>query len=784
MHQAEIQAIRASRGFRRRQVGSDRRGTTPSLLPPPVSERRLTAGRAAVVVILLAWATYGYFFVAQELTAAMAPATRAVSVLCWVIVTMITASSLAYLVSRLAFFARSRAHRRVTRVELDEFFASKRPSLTALVPSYREDLRVVRNTMLSAALQEFPDLRVVLLLDDPPNPKDAKDAASLAATRTLIGELSDLLAEPARDFEEALLELERADHLGKDALDTVARLYEQATSWLARFAVDLEPDDHADEFFVDSILLRLAADFRLTGAAVRAAIDEGRTIPRARVHALVRRLAWTFRADLSCFERKQYASLSHESNKAMNLNSYLGLMGGAYRDRVTSLGRVLQRCGSSDADLVIPDPDYVLTLDADSVIMPEYCARLVYLLEQTEHARVAVMQTPYTAFPGAETRLERIAGATTDLQYIVHQGMARHDAAFWVGANAILRKRALDEICEVSYDGDFEIRRYVQDHTVIEDTESSIDLRIHGWNLLSYPERLAYSATPPDFGSLCIQRRRWANGGLLILHRLWQQRKAMRMRGERLRLREVVLRANYMASIAWCSISLVVLLLVYPSSSQVSAALLGAIALPYFVCQASDLKYYGYKRLDALRVYAFNMLLLPVNLAGVANSIVQAVTGEKSAFGRTPKVLRRTVPPLTFSVAPYLILVMAGFEFARYAHQRLWVAAGYSAVNTLLTFYALSAFIGVRTSIVDIAIQLKARLYAPAKQAAQTHPDPLGVLEAAPALDWASVLDIGAGDLSAIPAAPTPVPAPAKAMPVEIPKQRRRAAARLLSTAD
>src|SRR3712207_4237577 len=116
------------------------------------------------------------------------------------------------------------------------------------------------------------------------------------------------------------------------------------------------------------------------------------------------------------------------------------------------------------------------------------------------HSRVAVAQTPYSSFPGSATRLERISGAWTDLQHIVHQGMTQYDATFWVGANAVLRKKALDDIVEVDYDGDFEIRRYIQDRTVIEDTESTIDLGVHGWRLVNYPERLAYSATPPDFG--------------------------------------------------------------------------------------------------------------------------------------------------------------------------------------------------------------------------------------------------------------------------------------------
>ena len=40
------------------------------------------------------------------------------------------------------------------------------------------------------------------------------------------------------------------------------------------------------------------------------------------------------------------------------------------------------------------------------------------------------------------------------------------------------------------------------------------------------------------------------------------------------------------------------------------------IALPYFLMMASDLRYCGYKRLDVLRIYGFNLILLPVNLSG------------------------------------------------------------------------------------------------------------------------------------------------------------------------
>ncbi|MGX6607961.1 glycosyltransferase family 2 protein [Micromonosporaceae bacterium Da 78-11] len=299
----------------------------------------------------------------------------------------------------------------------------------------------------------------------------------------------------------------------------LAAEYRFASDWLYDLGARQEIVDHTDTFFVEHILHPLAAELGQIAGALNTGADEQAVLPVARMNLFYKRLMAIFDAQITSFERKKYVSLSHEPNKAMNLNSYIGLMGGAYQEVGTPLGTALVTAGPNRADLVVPDPDYVLTLDADSVLLPEYALRLVHLLEQGAYAQHAVAQTPYSAYPGAATRVERISGATTDIQYIVHQGMTHYGATFRVGANAVLRKRALDEICEVSYEGDWEIKRYIQDRTVIEDTESTIDLGVRGWLLHNYPERLAYSATPPDFGSLCIQRQRWANGGLLILTR-------------------------------------------------------------------------------------------------------------------------------------------------------------------------------------------------------------------------------------------------------------------------
>jgi EAL domain-containing protein (putative c-di-GMP-specific phosphodiesterase class I) len=396
----------------------------------------------------------------------------------------------------------------------------------------------------------------------------------------------------------------------------------------------------------------------------------------------------------------------------MNLNSYIGLMGGSYQEVSTPLGVALVPAGPGQAELTVPDPDYVLTLDADSVLLPEYCLRLVHLMEQGAHSRDAVAQTPYSAFPGSATRIERISGATTDIQHIVHQGMTHYDATFWVGANAVLRKSALDEIRQVSYEGDWEIRRYIQDRTVIEDTESTIDLGIHGWTLYNYPERLAYSATPPDFGSLCIQRQRWANGGLLILSRLKDQFRARAASGRKNRFGELFLRVNYMASIFWSSVCLVVML-VYPFNAYLLNPVLLLVSVPYFLMMGADLKHCGYKRLDVLRVYGFNLILLPVNLSGSFASILQLLTGEKSAFKRTPKVRDRTTAATTYLIAPLALIALCAWTAVRDVRLHQWDNLVFAGLNLVLATYAMVAYVGVGSTVVDLCTHLRNWLYRP-----------------------------------------------------------------------
>ncbi|MET0976747.1 MAG: glycosyltransferase family 2 protein [Leifsonia sp.] len=738
---------------RKRQWGAERRTDPLPTVHPRPSDRAVTWSRVAIVLTIGFWAVYVVTTVIRQFIEGPRQDFRftmeAVGYL--VVVTFLTFSALMYLVAREGALQRFGKHVRVPRAELDRHFADHRSSMTVLVPSYAEEPHVVRATLLSAALQEYPSLRVVLLLDDPPFPTDPAVLDRLEATRSLPDDIMALLAEPRVRFGDALARFEAAPAMTDASATAFAREladhYAWASTWLVGTGEQESVDDHVDVFFVEQVLGGLADELLLTGRAIATAVEEGVVLEAERLGELFRRLAWTFDAELDVFERKRFASTSHEANKAMNLNAYIGLMGGDYRLAETPDGpALLPVAEGAPSDVSFPDSDFLLTLDADSILLRDYCLRLVYFLQQPDNARVAVTQTPYSSFRGAATRIERLAGATTDIQHVLHQGMSHFGATFWVGANAVIRKVAIEDIVETEFVGGFEVKRYIQDRTVIEDTESSVDLGTHGWTLVNYPERLSYSATPPDFGSLVVQRRRWANGGLLIMPKLWRQVRERKRRGEQVALTELMLRINYMASIAWASFGLV-FLLAYPYDGRLLSPVVLLAALPYFLAMASDLHYAGYRRTDVLRIYGFNLIMLPVNLAGVMKSMQQALTGKKIPFVRTPKVKDRTAAPLLYVVMPFVIVGFSLFTFWRDVSAENWGNAAFAAFNAVLATWAIVAYIGIGNALVDIWLGITKHLYVTRRVE-----QPLAEqAEDADLLDWRSVLYHGHAD-AAVPA--------------------------------
>ena len=669
-----------------------------------VSLTRTTIVATAIAVTLFFWSIASVL--SEELEQGnLFPVVEAMAFL--LLVGFLISGNFGYQLARLAYLKRWLGHVPATRDELMQSFVAPTPLLTILVPSYKEETNVIRQTLLSAALQEYPHKRVVLLLDNPPNPRTAEDREALLAARSMPAELHALLDDQARYFESLLVQFMLRQQTGvrerAQEYAGLAQAYEHAAHWFQEQADRLPDSTHSDAWFAEHILRGPARRYEERAAhwhRQAQAVSEEQAPQERLLLAEYRSLAAVFQADIAVFERKRYQNLSHELNKAMNLNSYLGVMGRRLHEVPHATGLMLKETTDLQGSYEIPDSPYVITLDADSLILSDYAIRLVQIMEQPGNERLAVAQTPYSAIPNAPGLLERTAGATTDIQYLLHQGFTYFGATFWVGANALLRKAALEDICVAETTAHGVIRRYIQDRTVIEDTESTVDLMARGWRLFNYPERLAYSATPGDFGSLIIQRGRWANGGLLILPKLL--RYLRNVPNTPALVPQSFYQLHYLTSMALSPIC-VLLLLTVPFSAKLTTIWLSMTAIPYFLLYARDLSILRYRGLiDFMRVYALNLLLLPVHLGGAMKSIQQLVTGEKIPFRRTPKVLGRTGAPALYVALEYGLLLLCCVTGLFYASQGRWISAAFSLVNAAFFGYAISAFIGFTESLEDL----------------------------------------------------------------------------------
>ena len=603
---------------------------------------------------------------------------------------------LVYQAARIGYLRRRVAHEPASARELTDMWADDCPAITTLVPSYREEPRVVRQTLLSAALQAYPNNHVVLLIDDPPDCESPSDRDALTAARALPMQINTLLSEARLEVRKAC----GAAHWGgrnsgpSRQSDMLAAGYDRAARCFEQLATTTHVDDHTDRLFVEVLNSQVPELREIARMLRRRPHDE------AAHDWATRRLESMFATRVDAFERKRYRNLSHAPNKAMNLNSYIGLIGRRMRVEATGDGahELHDAPVGQPADLEVPDTEFLLTLDADSLLLRDYAARLAHVMRQPQHARVAVAQTPYSAVPGAPGVLERVAGATTDMQYIVHQGFTHYGATFWVGANALLRMTALRDIATTHTERGHPVSKFVQDRTVIEDTESSVDLAERGWQLINYPERLSYSATPPDFGSLVIQRRRWANGGLIILPKCLRylvRRRKTTTSGEGW------MRIHYLTSIATSNVALIALLF-FPFPAAITPVWLPLTAVPYFLLYARDLSTRGYRLGDMGRVYALNLLLVAVNLGGVIKSISQIATGRPSAFKRTPKIAERTAAPALYVLAPGVMVAYLAYAALINGAEGSWSLAGFCAANALVLLYSMHAFIGWRSGTQDI----------------------------------------------------------------------------------
>ena len=189
------------------QWGAEQSTTSLPIFHKRPSLGQLSWSRIAVILTAFSWAMYVVTTLVDMAIKDDFTTLRVVleASLYLLIVTALVFSASMYLMSRRGALVRFRDHERVPRAVLDEHFSPEHydAGITVLVPSYVEEIPVIEKTLWSAALQEFPDMRVVLLIDDPPYPTDPVRAEELWQTRRIGDKITNELKIPFDRFSAA-----------------------------------------------------------------------------------------------------------------------------------------------------------------------------------------------------------------------------------------------------------------------------------------------------------------------------------------------------------------------------------------------------------------------------------------------------------------------------------------------------------------------------------------------------------------------------------------------------
>ncbi len=119
---------------------------------------------------------------------------------------------------------------------------------------------------------------MVLLIDDPSQPRDGHHRQLLQQARDLPGEIELLLEGPRQLFQAALTEfanLPESAPIHAAMLEELAANYDSAAQWFRLEATGYQVLDHSDAFLLSEVFQRHIDELNRTAVALREAVAGG-----------------------------------------------------------------------------------------------------------------------------------------------------------------------------------------------------------------------------------------------------------------------------------------------------------------------------------------------------------------------------------------------------------------------------------------------------------------------------------------------------------------------------
>jgi len=193
-----------------------------------------------------------------------------------------------------------------------------------------------------------------------------------------------------------------------------------------------------------------------------------------------------------------------DDGNRQEMKSLAERLGAGYIARERNIGA---KAGNLNNAMQYTQGALIAVFDADFRPEKEFLTRLVdYFAEDS----IAVVQTPQTYYNTDSFQHRRLSEKEiyTDQDTFMHLVLpARNNwnAAYWIGTNALLRRKAIESIGGFPTD------------CVTEDVLTSMFLHGKGWKSIYIDEPLAYGLAPVGISEYYIQRLRWAKGAFQIM---------------------------------------------------------------------------------------------------------------------------------------------------------------------------------------------------------------------------------------------------------------------------
>lgn len=160
------------------------------------------------------------------------------------------------------------------------------------------------------------------------------------------------------------------------------------------------------------------------------------------------------------------------------------------------------KAGNVNHALPRTDGELVFVLDADHVPLPDALETLVGYFDDP---KLALVQGPHDFSNHDSVQHYDLGRHEQSVFYsVISRGKDRHNAVFWCGSGALIRRRALLEVGGVATE------------TITEDFHTTIKLHRAGWRTRYDPQVVLQGRAPHDLAAYLLQRDRWARGNLSV----------------------------------------------------------------------------------------------------------------------------------------------------------------------------------------------------------------------------------------------------------------------------